>query len=123
MANVTVLMATIDAGQSLSNALDCVDDVVVGLIMPPAWTSAHLTFSLSLDNITFYDLYKLQSESSTPSELVANVRANAMIPLHPDTMLMARYLKLRSGLHNEPVPQAAARAFKVLTVNRVGAIV
>jgi hypothetical protein len=42
-----------------------------------------------------------------------------MIAINPDTLLMARYLRLRSGTRDDPVPQAEARTFTILTINRV----
>jgi len=120
MATINALRANIAAGQFLSNAIELADNFVVGLIMPPAWTNARLKISVAPDDIHFFDLFTFHDVSSTsPAEFMINVTPNAMLAINPDTMLMARYLKLRSGTRDEPVLQAEARQFGIVTVNRV----
>lgn len=120
---VTRLTATISAGQSISNVIDCADDFVVGIIMPTAWTNAPVSFSLSLEGDNFYDLHNFRGSSSSPTELVFNVKPNAIVAVHPDTMSMARYLRVRSGISDEPVPQASTRMFGIVTINRVATMI
>jgi hypothetical protein len=119
MTTITTTLARIDDGQSLSNAVDCANNFVVGIIMPPAWTTARVSTLLSIDNVNFYDLFSFDMDSTSATEFVFNVTPGTMISINPNTMLPARYVKLRSGTRSKPVPQAAAREFTVIMVNQV----
>ena len=119
-AQVYKLTATISAGQSVSNAVNTAGNYVVGLIMPPAWTNAHVSILVSTDNITFNDLFRFDIGAGTsPAEFKFNVRPGAIVSIDSESTLMARYIKLRSGTHDEPVPQEAARVFTLVTTNAV----
>lgn len=120
MATITRLTATIGVGQPLSNVVDLGGRFLVGIIMPPAWTTAHVSALVSLDSTNFYDLFSFQAGVSTsPNEFSFNVKPNAIVAVNPDAMLMARYIRLRSGTRDAPVAQAEARAFGIITVNAV----
>jgi hypothetical protein len=120
MATITKLTATIGSGQPLSNVVDLGGRFLVGIIMPTGWTTAHVSVLVSLDSTNFYDLFSFQSGVSTsPAEFAFNVRPNAIVAVNPDAMLMARYIRLRSGTRDAPVVQTEARVFGVITVNAV----
>jgi hypothetical protein len=119
MPQVITATAHIDAGQSLSDTVDCGDNYVVGMIMPPNWTTAHVSVLLSTDNINFSDLFTFDADSTSATEYIFNVAPAVMIAINPTTMLPARYLKLRSGKRSHPVPQTAARDFTVMMVNQI----
>jgi len=119
MATLSKLTATIAAGQFLSNTVDLAGNFVVGLIMPLAWTPARVSILIAVDDINFHDLFRFGDDGTTAGELKFNVTPNAIISINSDAMLMARYLKLRSGTRDEPVVQEAERVFGVITVNRV----
>jgi hypothetical protein len=119
-AQIIRLTATINAGQSLSNAVNTGGNYVVGLIMPAAWTNAHVSILISTDNLTFHDLFRFRAgEGTSLGEFKFNVRPGVIVAVDPDSTLMARYIKLRSGTRDEPVPQEAARVFTVITTNAV----
>jgi len=119
MATLNKLTVTIAAGQFLSNTVDPAGNFVVGLIMPLAWTPARVSVVISVDGINYYDLFRFGDDTTTAVEFKFNVTPHAILAINPDTMLMARYFKLRSGTRDEPVVQEAARTFGVITVNRV----
>ena len=109
------LPATIEAGQSLSTAVDCGDDFAVGLITPAEWTTAHVSVLISTDGIDFFDLFHLRVGTTSPIELKFNIVPGTIMAIDPDAMLMGRFLKLRSGEREKPIPQEAARIFSVIT--------
>ena len=119
MATLNKIEVTIAAGQFLSNTVELADNYVVGLIMPPQWTPARVTILSAVDDINFFDLFRFGEDGTTPTEIKFNVAPNSILAIDPNTMLMARYLKLRSGTRDEEVPQEAARVFSVITVNSV----
>ncbi|MEK1929075.1 MAG: hypothetical protein AAAC47_04690 [Pararhizobium sp.] len=103
---------TIAAGQSLSNVLN-LSAANVGLLRitcPADWSSkAWLTFQISNDNTTFYDVYDY-----TGALLVSRVVPNAMIIVRQELWRMA-YVKFRSGSPDNPVPQLEQRIFTCAT--------
>jgi len=120
MTTINKLTATIGAGQPLSNVVDLAANFLVGIIMPSAWTTAHVSVLVSLDSTNFHELFSFQSGVSTsPIEFKFNVAPNAIVSINPDALLMGRYIRLRSGTSDNPVPQQQARVFTIITVNRV----
>jgi hypothetical protein len=122
MAQVTLskLPATIAAGQFLSNAVELATNFVVGIIMPDNWTPARVTILVSVEGLNYYELHNFSAgESTSASEFKFNVTPNAMIAVDPNTMLMAKYVKLRSGTTDEPVAQEEARTFTIVTINTI----
>jgi hypothetical protein len=118
MPTLNRLVATIGAGQPVSNLVDAAADYICGLIMPEAWTAAHVTIEASLDSTFFYGLFTCNPDDSTiVSELKFNVVPNEMIAIDPHVMLMARYFRIRSGTRDEPISQEANRIFGIITVN------
>jgi hypothetical protein len=100
----------IQAGESLSDALDCREGDIVRLTMPGDWTPANLTFSISTDGALFNDLF-------TPdgTEVTMKVEPNAaVIVAHLSEYLRAiAFLKVRSGTRHYPVAQAELREFAI----------
>ena len=111
--------ATIAAGESLSNAIDCGTDFAVGILMPTDWTAAHVSVLISIDGINFFDLFHLRANTTSPIEFKFNVVSNAVLAIDPNAMLMARFIKLRSGERDKPIPQEAARAFTIITNSKI----
>ena len=111
--------ATIDAGQSLSNVIDCGADFAVGLITPADWTIAHVSILISTDGVNFFDLFHLRAGTTSPIEFKINIVPNAILAIDPDAMLMGRYLQLRSGERDKPIPQEATRVFTIITNSKV----
>jgi hypothetical protein len=106
----TLLLATIQAGQSLSEAVDCsvTNKLISGLITPMEWTPANLTFLTSPDGVTYYDL-----RESNGMEVTMPVITGSIVPFmrFRDYVNNAAFIKFRSGSKHFPVPQAASRSF------------
>lgn len=97
--------AQIALGTALSAAVDCVDGRAIRVDMPAAWDAADLTFQVSLDGVTYSDLYDAYG-----SEYVVRASASRAILLNPVDFIGVRYLKVRSGTGAVPVNQTAARS-------------
>jgi hypothetical protein len=113
---LTSLLATIPAGQSVSNAVDCSSGRVVRIIMPPSWTgAASLTFCTSPDNTTFHDLYHTTAETYATNEvIIPAVTPNSAVVMPAGSGDSFNWVKLRSGGHATPVVQAADRVFQII---------
>ena len=70
---------TILAGQSLSAPIDCRTGTPLLLFMPAQWTPARISYLLSQDGVTFYDLYDRSAK-----EIAVNVRAGTVVRLNPE---------------------------------------
>ena len=108
MALTIITQPTINAGESLSNALNLSAQNVglLRIICPAAWTgNAWLTFQMSNDNTTFYDVYDY-----TGALLVSRVTPNAIVIVRQELWRMA-YVKFRSGSPTAPIPQQQTRIF------------
>lgn len=99
----------IQAGESLSDSIDCSAGPLVRITMPGNWTSgANLTFQLSTDGQMFNDLYDVHGEEIT---IVVVPGAAVRIPLEWSTMIA--FIKFRSGTASHPVAQKELREFAV----------
>ena len=99
---------TIAAGASLSGILDCSAALqgIKRILMPPAWTSAWLSFQISPDGTTFQDLY-------WPNGVMVVVTVVPGSTIITDSSLWhSAYFKFRSGTTSEPIVQPQARVFK-----------
>jgi hypothetical protein len=113
---LNTLTATIPAGKAISTAVDCSGSArIVRLIMPPAWTSAPLTFCMSPDNVIYHDLYHTPAGSLAPYEVkIPTVTPDQVVAFPPGTGAAVAWFKIRSGDHTTPVNQAADRLFQVV---------
>ena len=102
--------ATILAGQSLSDSIDCSAGAPVFVHMPTDWTPSRLTFQVSPDGTNYNDLF-----DSEAREVAVNIIAGTSVRLAPEWSPVT-YLKVRSGGRAVPVPQAADRAI-VITID------
>jgi hypothetical protein len=118
---LNTLPAYIGWGTSESTVIDTGGNSVVGLIMPETWTPAHITVLASPDNVTWRDLFERAPDRTSLVETVFNFTPNAVVAINPNRMLMARYIKLRSGTRNEPVNQTETVSFTVITADAAGA--
>lgn len=108
-----VFTATINAGASLSQAIDLVDTRLFGFQMPSAWTTAAMTFQVSADGVTYNDLY-----DDTATETNLTVSASKFIVLsNPQRFLGIRYLKVRSGTTGSAVNQSAQADIKLVAIS------
>lgn len=104
---LTVVTATIPAGQSLSGTIDITSGSINLIIMPPAWTGAYLSLQVSIDNVIWGDAWEGTSEA------IRMVYPNSAIALHPDLTQFALHVRLRSGTRDKPVPQEEDRVFQL----------
>lgn len=96
----------------LSNEIPCLGVVILGLVMPSAWTAAAITFKGSWDGgTTYYNLYE-----SDGDEISWTVDASRVIlPLGTAPLMAAlTHIQLRSGSAATPVQQAASRTLTLL---------
>ncbi len=103
------IVATIDAAESLSDAIELNGADVLRINMPAAWTAADLTFQVDDGDGTFRDLY-----FDWGAEMVLGAIASASI----DTALFSlltriNQLKVRSGTTGTPVAQVAERLITI----------
>jgi len=118
MATLSTFPIYIGYGTSLSTAVDLGASYVCGLVMPDKWTAARVTIQASTDGALFHDLFDFDIETrTTATEVMFNVVPSAMVAVDPHTLLMARYIKLRSGTRDEPIEQAETCMFTLITVN------
>jgi alkyl hydroperoxide reductase subunit AhpF len=111
LATVT---ATIANGQSLSGEADLGEGrVLVGIIMPAAWTAAVLTFQAGAATGVVANVYQFGGEVSY------TVDASRYIALQ-DVMHFygARYVHVRSGTAAAAVAQGAERVITLVTARR-----
>jgi hypothetical protein len=100
----------IQAGESLSDAVDCSAGELVRLTMPGAWTdSAPLTFQISTDGVFYNDLFTLDGHELT---LPVVVPGAAVLVSH-DVGRAIAFIKFRSGTRAAPVAQQDLREFAV----------
>lgn len=102
--------ATIASGASLSAAIDLGGATLSGIVVPASWTTANLTFQVSLDGTTWYDLYADGAEVSVAAT------AGKMHRVSIGDWLGWRHVKIRSGTTGAPVNQAADRTLTLATV-------
>lgn len=103
------LTATIPAAASLSGALQVGAGVPVTILTPAAWTAAVLTFQISIDGSTWYDLV-----DATDTEVQMTVPTGKAKQMDAPAFSGVSYLRLRSGTSATPVAQAAERQFLII---------
>jgi hypothetical protein len=98
----------IQAGQSLSAAVDCTAGQLVRLTMPADWSEAVLTFEISSDNIGYNPLYQF------------GAMYEVTVPVIPGCGILVsevwkgiQWVKFRSGTLLRPVVQPVQREFSV----------
>lgn len=100
---------TIEAGESLSDSVDCTVGTVVRMTMPATWGIGNITFQVSNDGQNFNDLFNYDGR-----ELTMVVTPGAAIPIVFDELTRCwAYLKIRSGSRNHPVVQEEQRDFAI----------
>ena len=107
----------IEAGESLSDAVDCSGGSLVRITMPPGWDDACLTFEFSTDGVFFNDMFDLKGYAVTIEHVVEG--SGVIIP--SDIGRAIAFLKFRSGTRGNPVEQKERRQFAVTIVPFEGA--
>lgn len=103
-------IASIPAGQALSGVVDLAEARLCGIAVPANWTAASLTFQVSVDGVTWLDLYDGAGPVSVPQAQLASGRLTLV---DPQSFYGLRYLKLKSSNN-----QANAVDVQLLTVPR-----
>jgi hypothetical protein len=109
MALVVLNGPVIEAGESISDGIDCSGGDIVRLTCPPDWTQgANLTFAISTDGNGYNDLFTHDGK-----EITAVVNPGAAIVLRFDWSKAINFLKVRSGTRDGPVVQKEKRDFAI----------
>lgn len=106
---------TIASGTAVSGAAQVNGQMIDGLILPAAWTAADITFQVSLDGITYSDLF-----DGYGNQVAIAAVASRAIALPIGLLRAWDYVKLRSaavGVPATPENQAADRAIVVVSRN------
>ncbi|MER9047582.1 hypothetical protein NKH89_09940 [Mesorhizobium sp. M0923] len=109
---VTVVVANIANGASLTGGIDLGTARLCRIAMPAAWTAAVLSFQASYDGATYNDLY-----TAGGSEYIIQAAASRSILLPVSDFIGVRYVKIRSGTSAAAVAQAASRDLQAILVN------
>jgi hypothetical protein len=104
--------ATIPISTALSQIVDLGRCVLAGLILPATWDAANISFRVSADGTTAFDLFDGTTERVVTT---AGVLGKA-VALDSSTWLPWRYVVVRSGVVATPVNQTAARNITLLGV-------
>ena len=102
---LTILPLFIQAGQSLSDPLDCSAGPIVKITQPGDWVDAVLTFQTSSDGIMFNDVFQPDGFELT-YRVVAGTGVLGM-------RLTTGFVQFRSGTRERPVVQPELREFAV----------
>jgi hypothetical protein len=116
MARYVQKTATISAGQSLSNVIDCSTGAPVLVYVPQLWTPSRLSFQVSPDGTNFYDLF-----DQNALEIAFNVAAGTAVLLALNWAPLL-YFKVRSGSRDLAVSQQADRPI-IVTIDTSAAVV
>ena len=103
--------ATIATGTAVSDAVDLGSSSLVGLATPAGWTTAVITFQVSIDGTTYFDY-----ETALGAEVtLASTAASRYRALDPADLAGVRYLKVRSGTSAAPVNQTGGDVIQLVT--------
>lgn len=105
----TAHTVTIESGASLSDAANIGEETVVAVLMPSAWTAADISFEVSFDGTTYYDL------QDSSAEVSLSVDVDEAIAIDPTNTFAFPYVKVRSGTEASPVNQGADREVILLS--------
>lgn len=86
------LTATIANGATTSPAVDLGGYALIGLLMPAAFTGTTITFQMSPDNSTFYDVYNTSGTQGS-----VTVAASRAVIFAAGDFIGERFVKLISG--------------------------
>ena len=111
----------IQAGQSLSDALDTSAGEIIRLRMPPAWDGANLSFQVSSDNVTWSDAYSIGGREALIPVVAGSTVVVALADGSPPPSQLAEppdwrgasWIRVRSGSRAYPVVQTARREFAI----------
>jgi hypothetical protein len=84
---------TILSGATTSNSIDLENLTLCGIQTPAALTSTAITFTASVDNVTFVPLY----DASTGSQISVTTTTSRGYVISPQLFAGVRYLKVVGG--------------------------
>jgi len=103
-----VVPVAIPAGEAVSASIDTSVGEVAYVLMPGEWDGANLTFQISSDNVTFWDLF----DQYGAEVMVACRSATAVrVPLGVKSV---GFMRIRSGRRDSPIAQSESRNFKIV---------
>jgi len=103
----------IEAGESLSSAIDVTAGALVRITMPSEWTEAPITFQFSTDGTFFNEMCNLEGYAITIQNIWPG--SGVIVPEHVGRAVA--HIKFRSGTAGNPVPQEAGRLFAVAIID------
>ena len=108
---INMIPVVIRAGQSISDPIDCTASNVLNVAINDWEPISQLTFQISADNNTYYDLCWENGH-----EVKMTVWPNTAYVLTGEWRDSIRWMKIRSGTSAGPVPQKADRTIRLGTV-------
>jgi hypothetical protein len=100
----------IQAGESLSDGIDCSEGQLVRITMPPTWGGEDgITFQFSTDGLFYNEMYGIDGYAVSIKTVVPG--AGVIIPGEIGKAIA--WLKIRSGTEGNPVTQEETRNFAV----------
>jgi hypothetical protein len=105
------IIVTIPAGEFISSSADLTNSTLSMIMSPSGWTAANLSFLVSDDNTTFYDLIDDQGR-----EILRPIKADCATLVPAVITQGAMHVRIRSGSRDGPIAQEADRVFKLITV-------
>lgn len=115
MSPTHFIPVTIPSGQSTSAAVKLDHgEVLVGIRMPAAWTSASISLEATVDGTNFQPV-KLSPYGGTYGLLRIQVDAGSWVVIDPVLVIGIRWFRLRAVDSNgNPVNQAASRTLELV---------
>lgn len=107
--SLELVTATIPNGGSLTPAIKLGDRTLVGISMPASWTTANLSFQVSVDGTNFQEL------NSSSAAIGVTASAGIYIQLDPSIFIGVNIIKVRSGTSGSAVAQGADRVLTLVT--------
>jgi len=107
---ISVLPATIAAGQAISAEIDLGAMTLVGIVMPPAWTAAGMTFQISPDGGATW----VEHTNSAGAATNFVVGGGQYIAVDPALWRGVYSMKVRSGTVGAPVNQTVGAALQLI---------
>jgi len=105
---VTVIPTAILAGEALSATVDVSGNDAAYVLMPGEWDDAALTFQVSTDGITFWDLCDEHGK-----EVVVTCKPASAVIMHTNLKAVG-FFRIRSGTSEAPIAQSENRNFKIV---------
>jgi hypothetical protein len=110
MALFVTQTAIIPAGQALSAAVPLGENQLHGILLPSVWTTANLTFQISIDGSNYFEMY-----DDAGNEVTVQAAASRYCSLDPTRWRSINGIIVRSGTSASPVNQVAQASISLMT--------